>query len=131
MIAFDTSLLVRIATGDNHRQKQLALALLETDLVLIPKSVLLETEWVLRSRYQRTPGEICSFLNYLVESERVLIEDDAAVRRALAGFAVGADFADALHLASAGDALLHTFDRDFCLKAIKKGKAPAVVMVRA
>ncbi|MGH7878579.1 MAG: type II toxin-antitoxin system VapC family toxin [Steroidobacteraceae bacterium] len=126
MIVFDTSLVVRIATGDSRRQRRAAFALLESDTVLIPKTVLLETEWVLRSRYELTSTEIHGFLHYLVESERVVVEDDSAVRRALGFYAAGADFADALHLASAGEALLHTFDRTFCSKAIRKGKARVV-----
>lgn len=130
MIAFDTSLLVRIAIGDNARQKQAALALLESDTVLIPKTVLLELEWVLRSRYRLTRKEIHAFLRYLVESERIVIEGEDAARRSLEFYADGADFADALHLASAGDALLHTFDRDFCRKVIRKGSAPPVKIVQ-
>lgn len=121
MIAFDTSLVVRIAVGDHAEQKQSALALLESDTVLIPKTVLLETEWVLRSRYGLAPGEIMEFFQYLVASEEVMVEDDEALRRAITLCADGADFADALHLASAGGATLCTFDRAFCRGAVRKG----------
>jgi len=131
VIAFDTSLLVRIAIGDDARQKQAALALLESDTVLIPKTVLLELEWVLRSRYRLTRKEIHTFLHYLIESERIVVEGEGSARRALEFFTLGADFADALHLASAGDTLLYTFDRDFCRNVIKKGSAPTVKLVRA
>lgn len=130
MIAFDTSLIVRIAVGDDPRQKTVALKLLESNTVLIPKTVLLETEWVLRSRYDLTASEILSFLTYLAESEGVVLEDESAVRKALDYYALGADFADALHLASAGDVQLHTLDRDFCRAAIRKGTAPAVQVAR-
>ena len=40
MIAFDTSVVIRIATGDNPKQKAAALALLDKHEVLIPKSVI-------------------------------------------------------------------------------------------
>lgn len=122
---------MRIAVGDDARQKKAALALLEAGAVLIPKTVVPETEWVLRARYGLQPGEIIDFLLYLTESEGVVIEDETAVRLAIDYYARGADFADALHLASSGEARLHTFDRAFCRNAIRKGAAPSVVWVKA
>lgn len=129
MIAFDTSLVVRIAVGDVPRQKALALKLLEINTILIPKTVLLETEWVLRSRYELGRDEILSFLSYLTESEGVVMEDDGAVHKALDYYGTGADFADAMHLASAGDAPMYTLDRTFCRKAIREGLAPTVKVI--
>lgn len=66
MIAFDTSLLVRIAVGDDPEQKAAALALAEQHRFLIPKTVVLETEWVLRSRYGLRPTEILGFLSFRI-----------------------------------------------------------------
>lgn len=129
MIAFDISLLVRIAVGDNPEQKAAALALAEQHRVLIPKTVVLETEWVLRSRYGLRPTEILGFLSFLVGSEGVVMEDEPAIRRALAYYQHGADFADALHLATVGDTPLYTLDKAFCKPAIRKGLAPKVVLV--
>jgi len=131
VIAFDTSLIVRVATGDSPKQKRKALALLESDQVLVPKSVILETEWVLRSRYKLTAQEIAKFLLFLVESQGILIEDTDSVRKALGYYEAGADFADAIHLASAGDTPLYTLDKAFCRQAIKKGVAPGVKIVAA
>jgi len=45
-------------------QKAAALALAEQHRVLIPKTVVLETEWVLRSRYGLRPTEILGFLSF-------------------------------------------------------------------
>ena len=129
MIAFDTSLVVRIAVGDRPAQKAKALKLLETDTVLIPKTVLLETEWVLRSRYKLEPKEISEFLGYLAESEGIVLEDEGTVRKALDYYRLGTDFADAMHLASSGDAQMYTLDRAFCRKAIRAGVAPTVQLV--
>jgi hypothetical protein len=39
MIAFNISIVIRIATGDNPKQKTAALALLDNYEVLIPKSM--------------------------------------------------------------------------------------------
>jgi predicted nucleic-acid-binding protein len=130
MIAFDTSIVIRIATGDNPKQKTAALALLDNYEVLIPKSVILETEWVLRSRYKLTPKEIAEFLFFLVGSEGVVIEDAEAIHRTLTYYQAGSDFADALHLASVGDIPLYTLDKAFCRRAIKKGIAPNVEFVQ-
>ena len=129
MIAFDTSLLVRIAVGDHPGQKAKALKLLEANTVLIPKTVLLETEWVLRSRYELEPKEILGFLSYLAESEGVVLEDEDTVRKALEYYRLGSDFADAMHLASSGEASIYTLDRAFCRKAIRTGAAPTVHVV--
>lgn len=129
MIAFDTSLVVRIAAGDNPAQKAKALKLLEADTVLILKTVLLETEWVLRSRYKRGPKEILEFLNYLAESEGVILEDENNVRKALDYYRLGSDFADAMHLASSGDTPIYTLDRGFCRKAIRAGSVPTVHVI--
>lgn len=131
MIAIDTSIVVRIAVGVHPKQKQAALTLLETATAFVAKTVLLETEWVLRSRYGIKPRAIHAFLHYLVESAGLYIEDDLAVRRALDFYLAGADFADAMHLASSDDCVMHTFDRAFCRSAIKKGIAPAAVVLQA
>lgn len=131
MIAFDTSLVIRIATGDDEAQKRAALALLGSETVFVSKTVVLETEWVLRSRYGLSAREVHTFLSHLVESQSVVIEDDDAVRRALDIYGAGADFADALHLASCSDMVLYTLDRTFCRAAIRKGVAPAVKVIRA
>ena len=53
MIAFDTCLLVRFVTDDNQAQADLAESLMRNNTVFIPRTVLLESEWVLRSRYKK------------------------------------------------------------------------------
>ncbi|MGH9875791.1 MAG: PIN domain-containing protein [Pyrinomonadaceae bacterium] len=83
MIAFDTSLVVRIATGDDPKQKAAALALLTKETVFVPKTVVLETEWVLRSRYGLAPQEVADFLTYLLESVSIVVEDAQTIHQAL------------------------------------------------
>lgn len=51
MIAFDTCILVRFLADDDKEQADSAEVLLADNTVFLPKTVLLETEWVLRSRY--------------------------------------------------------------------------------
>ncbi len=43
---------------------------------------------------------------------------------------MGADFADAMHLAACQDTVLHTFDRNFCKTANKAGITPKVCILK-
>ena len=55
MIAFDTNLLVR-ALVDHHPEQVAAVRqLIASDSIFISRTVLLETEWVLRARYRENP----------------------------------------------------------------------------
>jgi predicted nucleic-acid-binding protein len=75
------------------------------------QTVILEAEWVLRSRYRFNRGAIASGLRRLLGLPGVMVEDPAAVAQALELYDQGFDFADALHLASSGPAeAFATFD---------------------
>mgnify|MGYP001396392317 CR=1 FL=1 len=102
MIAFDTNLLVRALVADNPDQVAVVRQLITADTIFIPRTVLLETEWVLRSRYKKTRAELNEFFTALLETDDTLIEDAEAVSLALDWYARGADLADALHLAACG-----------------------------
>jgi predicted nucleic-acid-binding protein len=112
MTALDTNVLVRMITNDDRAQASRAAAVLrEQERVFIPKTVLLELEWVLRSAYQVEPNAIISALHNILDVFNVEIEDEAAVRQALEWYEKGMDFADSLHVASAGrDRKFATFD---------------------
>jgi predicted nucleic-acid-binding protein len=74
MIAFDTNLLVRALVMDNPEQVAVARRLMAGDTVFISRTVLLETEWVLRSRYHKSRGELLAFFAALLETENTVIE---------------------------------------------------------
>ena len=126
MIAFDTNVLVRALVMDNPEQVTIARRLMAEDTVFLSRTVLLETEWVLRSRYNKSRGELLAFFRALLETENTVVETVEALGHAMEWYAQGADFADALHLAACGSAVMHTFDRDFCKAAREAGIAPAV-----
>jgi predicted nucleic-acid-binding protein len=86
----------------------------------------LEVEWVLRTRYQKSRSDLLAFFSALLETDNTVIEDSEAISHALEWYRLGADFADALHLAVCDMAILHTFDRDFCKAARDAGIAPEV-----
>jgi len=112
MTALDTNVLVRVITNDDQAQAARAAKFLrEQERVFIAKTVLLELEWVLRSAYRIEPSAIVSALRGILDALNVEIEDEPAVRQALEWCEQGMDFADGLHLASAGpDRSFATFD---------------------
>jgi predicted nucleic-acid-binding protein len=122
MIAVDTNLLVRLLTNDDPSEAKRALRVMESDDILIPKTVLLETEWVLRHGYVIAREVISRAFQNLLGLPNLKPEDPQAVTQALAWYEDGLDFADALHLASSAKAdRFATFDRDFVKKASKLG----------
>jgi len=103
MTALDTNVLVRIITNDDRAQAARAARFLrEQERVFISKTVLLELEWVLRSAYKIGPNAIISALRDVLSVFNVEIEDEAVVRQAIEWYEKGMDFADTLHVASAG-----------------------------
>jgi len=126
MIAFDTNLLVRLATNDQPQQAAIAEQLLQSNEVFISRTVLLETEWVLRSRYKILAQQISDFFSALLSQDTIVIENDQQIEQAIKWYDLGADFADALHLAVCDSAPLYTFDKDFCKVARNEGITPVV-----
>lgn len=105
MIAIDTNVVVRLLVADDAAQARKARALLAGgESVHIPASVLLEAESVLRAAYGFAPAQIEGFLRALLGLPGVVTDEPQCVARALAGYAQGLDFADALHLALSREA---------------------------
>lgn len=122
MRAIDTNLIVRYLTGDHPTQSPMAKQLIDGHDVFICTTVLLETEWVLRSAYGFDAARIAAALRAFAGLPRVTLEDPALAARALDGMDSGMDFADALHLASAsGCEAFMSFDRRFTRAAKRFG----------
>jgi predicted nucleic-acid-binding protein len=118
--AVDTNILVRLVTRDDERQAAAAEALVESGDTLILPTVVLETEWVLRSRYGLSRRRIADGLATLLGQPGIAVVSGKAVAAALAAYAKGGDFADLLHFALAaeqGATDFVTFDRDFAAVA--------------
>jgi len=97
---------------DDPGQLQAAVAVMQADSLWVSKTVLLETEWVLRYTYKLAPEAILAVLRKLLGYRALQAEDRGAVLLALSLFQRGLDFADALHLASSTAAeRFATFDR--------------------
>lgn len=127
MIAVDTNVVVRVLTNDDPAQAVAAAALLDRDTIFLSLSVVLETEWVLRSVYELDHISVAQSLRLFLGLPSVTAEADGRVGQALSWYEEGLDFADALHLASASEAgaeRLATFDAKFRRRA--EGHATAV-----
>ena len=124
MPAVDTNIVVRFIVRDDETQAQRSKAILLDRGVWIAKTVLLETEWVLRSTYKYSRQAMHDALTDLLGLPGVEAEDSAEVAQALKWFAAGLDFADALHLASRPDgARFVTFDEALARQARRAGIA--------
>lgn len=120
-VAVDTNLLVRLATGDDAREYNAVTAALAAHAWRVFPTVILETEWVLRSRYGFAPAQFADFVEWLQASGRIVFTDADAIRSAVSYHRKGLDFADALHLAqTAGEPFL-TLDKALRRKATRLG----------
>lgn len=122
MLAIDTNLVVRYLTGDHHAQSGRARTLIDGNEVFVSTTVLLETEWVLRSAYGFAEIQIVRGLRGFAGLPLVTVEQPALAAQALDWMEGGMDFADALHLAKAAgcDAFV-SFDRKLARVANKIG----------
>lgn len=88
MLGLDTNVLVRFLVRDDDKQFERAQRLIRREAqagtpVLISHLVLLETEWVLRSRYKLSKPEILGTLSDLMSAVDLGFEDESAVEEAL------------------------------------------------
>jgi predicted nucleic-acid-binding protein len=120
MRALDTNVLVRLVARDDEAQHAAARAVMAAGDVLVLPTVLMEAEWVLRSRYQLPRGEIAEGLSTLCAQQGVTVASAEAVATALSAYAERGDFADHLHLSLAaeqGATAFTTFDRNLAALA--------------
>ncbi|HET7562994.1 MAG TPA: type II toxin-antitoxin system VapC family toxin [Rhodanobacteraceae bacterium] len=122
MPAVDTNVVVRYLTGDDAAQARAARKLVDGGDIALSGTVLLETEWVLRSLYGYDRRRIHAALTAFAGLANVELDDPARAARAFDWFGKGMDFADALHLAACreGEAFA-TFDRKLATAARKAG----------
>jgi len=124
MLGLDTNVLVRFLVRDHEAQFERARRLIKREVgaqgkVLLSLIVLLETEWVLRSRYGLPKAQIIDAISGLLDATELEHEDEPAVEEALyLGKDSAAEFADCLigtHLRRLGCRATATFDA----KAVK------------
>ena len=114
MRAIDANVVVRYLTRDDPGQAAKARAVVDAGNVFVGTTVLLETEWVLRSVYGFSSRNVADALLAFAGLPGVTIESPALLAGALARTRDGMDFADALHLGAAANCEeMLTFDRRF------------------
>jgi predicted nucleic-acid-binding protein len=102
MLGIDTNVLVRFLVRDDQTQFEKARKLLKREVsngrrVFINQLVLLETEWVLRSRYGLAKTLMLDTISGLLDAPDIQLEDETAVEEALFIWRdANADFADCL-----------------------------------
>ena len=88
MMGLDTNVLVRFLIRDDEEQFERACDLIQSEaqreeFVCVSLAVLLETEWVLRSRYKLGKEEILSTFSELLSAGYIRFEDEPAIAQAL------------------------------------------------
>lgn len=127
MISVDTSVIVRLLTGDDQSQLKKASALFAKKNIVITTSVILECEWVLRYAYHFKPSEITKALQALFGLSNVRLQEPHVIYDAIEWHKHGMDFADAIHLAKSQDyESFATFDKKLIKSALKVVPIPVV-----
>ena len=102
MLGIDTNVLVRFLVRDSDVQFDKARKLIKREAaagrnVFVNQLVLMETEWVLRSRYAVPKNQIIEAISALLTATDVQFEDEPAIEEALFIWKdTTADFADCL-----------------------------------
>lgn len=126
MRAIDTSVVVRYVTADHPEQSPRARALVDGYGVFVSHTVMLESEWVLRSVYGFGRAAVCRALREFSGLPTVTAQEPAVLAAALGLAERGMDFADALHLEAARHCeAFFTFDRKLIARAGEDGTIPA------
>jgi predicted nucleic-acid-binding protein len=102
MLGVDTNVLVRYLIRDDQLQYEKARRLIDREVakgepVLVSLLVLLETEWVLRSRYELAKTDLVTAFSALLDTSDLAFEDEPSVENAVYSWKnSAADFADCL-----------------------------------
>ena len=128
MRAVDTNILARYYLHDDAVQRRIAADLLAAGDVFVPKTVILELEWVLRYVADQPEDKVIDCLVHLIALPGITIEHRDEIEEAIGYCRNGIDFADALHLAaSKACSELMTFDdRGYARRARKLRLKPPV-----
>ena len=131
MIALDTNILARfyIEERDVEARKQhlAAKRMMSQPALFVPRTVVLELEWVMRGGYGYAREEIAGVIEHLLGLPNVTVENWEMVSDATRAYRAGIDFADALHLAAADSCeSMLSFDKKFAKAAAKQKLCPQV-----
>jgi predicted nucleic-acid-binding protein len=122
--AVDTNIFVRFIVDDGSAHVIPARKVFADERIFIPLSVMLESEWVLRSQFGFERSQICDAFERVLGLDTVTVQEVDVVHSAVISSRMGLDFADALHLhSSAGCDAFYTFDGPMTRKAKRQDVA--------
>ena len=116
MRAVDTNVLVRLVVRDDADQVRVAEEFVASG-AWVSHLVLAETMWVLDAVYERTPEQIATAVDMLLNHQQISVQDSDVVAAAIESFRKrpSLGFSDCLVLETArkvGNLPLGTFDRE-------------------
>ena len=128
MRAVDTNILARFYLHDDAAQGRIAASVLSAGDIFVPKTVILELEWVLRYVAEQPENKVIECLAHLIALPGITVEDRDEIEAALGHYRNGVDFADALHLAAskACSEMLTFDDRGYARRARRLRLKPTV-----
>lgn len=128
MRAVDTNILARFYLRDDVAQGRIAGGVLSAGDVFVPKTVILELEWVLRYVADQPEDKVIECLAHLMALPGITVENRDEIEAALSHCRNGIDFADALHLAAskACSEMLTFDDRGYARRARRLRLKPPV-----
>jgi len=112
---------------DDAVQGRIAADVLSAGDVFVPKTVILELEWVLRYVADQPEDKVLDCLAHLIALPGITVEDRDEIEAALGHCRNGIDFADALHLAASKSCseLLTFDDRGYARRGLELGRCDA------
>ncbi len=128
MQSVDTNVIARYLIGDDPYQSPLAEQILSQG-TFISLTVLLESYWLLSSRYGMSTKQIIALFNILHDHQKVQIEAEEWVDWLLDRLAQGGHFADLIHLISSqNQSSFVTFDKAIAKQGDKNSPVSVVVL---
>ena len=103
MKAVDANILARYILGDDPEQARRATVVMAQPCY-VALTVLLETAWLLSSRYRMDRETLAATLTEVIMLPTVTIDDPELIGWAIERFAAGADFADMIHIVASRQA---------------------------
>ena len=101
MIAADTNVALRLILNDDEQQVAVIVSRMAEEPMFLPLTVVLETGWVLASRYAMDREQVAVAMAALLALDRIEISRADLVAWAIERFRAGADWADMIHLVAA------------------------------
>jgi predicted nucleic-acid-binding protein len=113
LLAVDTNVLARALVSDGSTQALRCRQCFSDNDVFVSDTVLLETEWLLRSRMGVAREQINDLFAALIASERTHLSEPERIADVIEAHRNGMDFADAMHLLCAANCrAFATYDND-------------------